>query len=156
MNKVIHSEWYPSEGLLTTTLTGVIQEEDIYDWEASLYRVAQFIPRNATFKALINLLYFEATDFTVHHQFRKVLPLFLSDYGYRIGYLDLFSEAIIELRNERNIQCVAVAVIHHNEFKMKDYNSRFGNKHEQYFADPAKANSWIENISAKSEWINHA
>jgi hypothetical protein len=91
----------------------------------------------------VNLFGFKAENFEVHKAYRNIIPLLLADFGYRIGYLDMFPEASVELRHYRGIRCVAMANVHQDATKMKDYQERFSNSHEQYFTDQETAVNWI-------------
>lgn len=146
MSKYYFSEWKPVDKLLITRLSGELNKEDIVAWEKSLSDAAKKIPANSEFKLLINLFGFKAANFEVHKEFRNIIPLFLAEYGYRIGYLDMFPEATIKLKNNRSIQCVAMANVHQDETKMKDYQVKFSNAHEQYFVDDKEALMWIQKL----------
>lgn len=143
MEKRISTRFFQKRQLLITRLCGVLNGQDICRWSASLENAFRKIPDNGKFKILVNLHGFRAADMETHKRFRTIMPALLADYGYRIGYLDMFPEANVELKNTRGIRCVAMANVHHEETKMNDYQARFGSDSEAYFTDPAKARNWI-------------
>lgn len=147
MEHTIMTEWYAGEQLLVTKLNGKMSRNDIEQWKSSLYAVIDTIPGNTNFKILIDLHGFEAENTEVHKEYRTIIPLLLADYGYRIGYLDMFPEATIELQNKKGIQCVAMANVHHNADKMLDYETRFSKPHEHYFTEPEVAMNWIKGVN---------
>ena len=77
---------------------------------------------------------------------RVIVPSTLDDYGFRVGYLGLFPEAQVTLRNTRGIQCVAAVHVHQDETKINNYDKQFGNSTERFFTDPHVAKKWIDAI----------
>jgi hypothetical protein len=146
MEKLIYTSWDATSKILVTTLRGKVNEEDVDSWEASLTNTLASIPDGTRFKILVNLHGFEAENMDVHKRYRTIMPLLLAQYGYRIGYLDMFPEAEIELHHTRGIRCIAMANVHHNADKMNDYQRRFANVHEHYFTEPEDAWNWITNV----------
>lgn len=149
MDNKVTTEWYAHEQLLITRLQGKITGNDVRRWQDSLQAVIETIPDNTKFKILVDLYGFEAENTEVHKEYRSIIPLLLADYGYRIGYLDMFPEATIELKSKRGIQCVAMANVHHNADKMLDYETRFSKLHEHYFTDPDAALQWIKSVTVE-------
>ena len=82
----------------------------------------------------------------VHKEMRKVIPYFLADYNFKAGYLNLFPEIIVPLKISRDIQCLAVAHVHHDSSKMEDYQKRFGSNLEKFFTEEQLAMMWIKNL----------
>lgn len=146
----IMTEWYANEQLLVTKLNGKMNSIDIERWKDSLHAVMDTIPGNTSFKILVDLHGFEAENTEVHKEYRAIIPLLLADYGYRIGYLDMFPEATAEMQNKRGVQCVAMANVHHNADKMLDYETRFSKPHEHYFTEPEAALNWIRQFGIKN------
>ena len=140
------TQWLANEQLVVTRLNGTISSSDVHSWKTSLHAVMNSIPENSRFKILVDLHGFEAENTEVHKEYRTVIPLLLAGYGYRIGYLDMFPEASIDLQYQRGIQCIAMANVHHNAEKMQDYETRFSKPHEHYFTDPDAALQWISTI----------
>lgn len=143
MEKIIGTEWQPQDNLIITRLSGLLNTEDIKAWETSLHEALAHIPDNTSFKILVNLHGFTAGHVDVHKQYRNIMPLLLAGYGYRIGYLDMFPEATVELTITRGITCKAMANVHQDETKMNDYEKRFSKAHERYFINSDEALSWI-------------
>lgn len=154
MEKVIYSEFRADLGILITRLGGLINSSDIICWENSLLEATANIPANTTFSMFVNLMGFKASNFAVHKQFRTIIPTLLSNYGYRIGYLDMFPEAEITLSNKRGIRCIAMANAHQDASKMLDYQTKFSNATEQYFTDEKAAWEWITNLPSAQQHIN--
>lgn len=149
MEKTVITEWHAKEQLVITRLNGKITSADISRWQQSLDAVFSIIPEDTSFKILVDLYNFEAENTDVHKEYRTTIPLLLAEYGYRIGYLEMFPEATVTLQNKRGIQCMAMANVHHNADKMLDYETRFSKPHEHYFTDPDAALKWIRNVDIK-------
>ena len=149
MEKIISTEWQPQDNLIITRLSGLLNREDIIAWEESLHEALGRIPDNTSFKILVDLHGFTAAHVDVHKQYRNIMPLLLASYGYRIGYLDMFPEANVELTVTRGIQCKAMANVHQDETKMVDYEKRFSKAYERYFTDFAAALNWIKLVSGQ-------
>jgi len=150
METTATTQWYQAEQLVVTKLSGKVNSNHVQQWKESLDAVFKNIPEHTSFKMLVDLHGFEAESTEVHKEYRSIIPLLLADYGYRIGYLDMFPEATVELRNIRGIQCVAMANVHHNADKMQDYETRFSKPHEHYFTDPDAAMNWIKEFNMKN------
>ncbi|QNA45939.1 hypothetical protein [Lacibacter sediminis] len=146
MEKIVKAEWQSGEKLVVARLSGIVNLEDIQNWKNSLYNVLNLLPDNSSFKMLVDLHGFEAENMETHKEYRTIIPLLLADYNYRIGYLDMFPEASVELKQTRGINCIAMANVHHNADKMLDYQTRFGNEHEHYFTESDAALAWIKNM----------
>lgn len=146
MEKIIESRFIPGDQLLVTRLSGILNEEDIVAWKASLEAALATVPDNGSFKILVNLHGFQAENYEVHKKYRVIIPLLLAGYGYRIGYLDMFPEADVVLRNTRGIRCLAMANVHHDNTKMEDYSRRFSGPAEAYFTVPGDALDWIQHL----------
>lgn len=146
MTKMTNSFWQPAEQLVTTRLSGLLDTADIQNWENTLIKTMEQVPDDIDIKMLVDLHGFKAENFEVHKQYRNIIPLLLARHGYRIGYLDMFPEANITLTTERGIRVVAMANVHQDETKMKDYQEKFSTPFEQYFTDPAAAHKWILSV----------
>lgn len=142
----MQNSWLPNEQLIVTRLSGKLGIEDIIEWEKDLLKTMEYIPDEMSFKILVDLSDFEAENMEAHKYFRNIIPQLLADYSYRIGYLNMFPEVSIQLTKKRDIECIAMANVHHNEEKMSDYQFRFSNQHEQYFTNTDKAMKWILSI----------
>lgn len=146
MTKIITSFWQPAEQMVTTRLSGLLDTADIQYWENTLIETMKQVPDNTDVKMLVDLHGFKAENFEVHKQYRNIIPLLLARHGYRIGYLDMFPEATITLSTERGIRAVAMANVHQDETKMKDYQEKFSKLFEQYFTDSTAALAWILSV----------
>lgn len=143
----MQTSWHPIERLIVTRLNGKVSINDIQAWERDLMKTMDSIPNNSSFKMMVDLSDFEAVNTEAHKYFRNIIPLLLADYHYRIGYLDMFPEASIQLSKKRGIECIAMVNVHHNEEKMTDYQLRFSNVREQYYTNRDKAMKWILSVT---------
>lgn len=148
MTKIKETKWYPEKRLVVTHISGNIEKSDIEQWENSFKNTLDKIEDYSTFKIFINMHGFKAVDIDTHKRFRTVIPTILADYGWKVGYLDLFVEETktMTYNNRRGIKCVGVAHSHQDETKMELYETRFSSNREHFFLDPAKARDWIENL----------
>jgi hypothetical protein len=147
MNTTSYSKWYSDQHLIITCLTGLLSLDEIIVWEKSLYMALSEIPHQNTFKILVNLHGFTAENFDAHKRFRTIIPAVLADYGWKVGYVNLFEEsAAITLTNHNGIQCVAAAHVHHDKSKIDKYSELFNSENEQFYTSPARAKTWIESI----------
>lgn len=149
--KTITTKWNPELRLLTTQISGDIEMDDVETWEQSLHDGLKHIEDNSQFKILVNLHEFNATDFDVHKRFRTIVPLTLAEYGWKVGYVNLFiKSALMPIRNTRGIQCVAAAHVHQDVSKIESYEAQFGKETEHFFANPKEAFEWIKNFEISS------
>ena len=146
--KVTETVWDPAKKLLTTTISGDIEEEDLENWERSLQKALTEIEANSTFRIFVNLHGFTAANISVHKKFRNIIPLTLAGYGWKVGYVDLFEEEAkaIQYFRTRGITCVGAAHSHHDATKMGLYETRFSRPNEHYFTDPEQAQTWLESL----------
>lgn len=146
--KIIQTRWYPEKRLIVTHISGDIAISDIELWEESFKGILDQIEDNTTFKIFVNMYGFKAVNIDAHKRFRGVVPLTLSSYGWKVGYIDLFEEEARTLiyTNTRGIQCVGAAHSHHDETKMDLYQTRFSSEREHFFIDPTLARHWIESL----------
>ena len=146
-NKRTNSQWLPEKKLLLTELSGKVTIHDIERWETSLYRALDKIEDGGVFKIFVDLVGFQAINIEAHKRYRDIIPLALAEYGWRVGYLNLFEEAAgLKLSNKRGVSCVGAAHAHHDATKIEKYQSMFGTEREQFFTDPAQAREWIEQL----------
>lgn len=144
--KFTESKWIPEQKLLITRLGGNVDLEDIKKWEGSLAEATGKIAPGSTFKAFINLYGFKAINLEAHKAMRNVVPLMLARYNFRAGYLDLFEDAIVDIRKTNGIACLAVAHVHNDVEKVKLYQERFEKDTERFFTDEAEGEKWIAGI----------
>lgn len=142
--KIAETEWLPEKKLINTHLSGDVDLADIEQWEQSLHAALDKIPDNSIFKILINLYGFKAVDFTVHKRYREIILLTLANYGWKVGYVDLFEEAAnMQFNYLRGIKCVGAAHVHQDASKIEKYESLFSRENERFFTDPQAAEKWI-------------
>lgn len=145
MGKIIYAAYHAKVQVLEIRLSDIVSFEDIETWKLVIRKAVAEIPDNSEIRVLVNLFGFKAENVEVHKAYRNIIPLLLADFGYRIGYLDLFPEASLELSNHRGIRCVAMANVHQDATKMSTYQERFSTAREQYFTDQEAAVDWIFN-----------
>jgi hypothetical protein len=144
---IAESFWSEQQNLIITRISGQATGEDVARWENSLLTALLQVPDNGVFKIMVDLHGFKAVNFEVHKQFRVIIPKTLADYNWRVGYLDLFPEAEIEVKQTRGIRCVAAVHVHHDESKIRTYDQNHSRYNERFFTDPVMARDWIENYN---------
>jgi hypothetical protein len=146
--KIIKTQWLPDKKLIVTQLSGDVCQTEIELWEQSLSESLEQIPNNKNFKILIDFYGFRAADLETHKRFRNIIPMTLSKFGWKVGYLKLFDGEADQLvcSNNRGIQCIAAAHCHQDIAKMELFETRYSKENEHYFHDPQKAIRWIEDI----------
>ncbi len=145
--KTVGSSWDAERRLLITRLQGKVHSEDIYRWETSLQCGLDRIEDNKTFKTILDLYGYEPDSIEVHKKMRTVAPLTLAMYGFRTALLDINDPIDFPIQKTRGISCVAVAHIHHEEFKMETYDQEIGRANERFFTDFNKAELWVNTIN---------
>ena len=141
---ITESFWKADQQLIVTRISGNATSDDVTRWEKSLIETLEKVPEGGVFKILVDLEVFKAVDFEVHKQFRVIVPKTLADYNWRVGYLDLFPEATLELKSTRGIRCVAAAHVHHDESKIKNYEQNHSRYNERFFTNRSLAREWID------------
>ena len=146
--KITETNWYPEKRLVVTHISGDLEKTDIEEWEKSFKETLEKIEDNSIFKIFINMYGFKAIDIDAHKRFREVVPLTLADYGWKVGYLNLFEEEekTMTYTTTRGIRCVGAAHSHQDETKMELYETKFSSEREHFFPDPTQAMLWIENL----------
>jgi hypothetical protein len=136
----------PRKRIVSTAISGDADPQTIQDWQNSFSTTLEQIPDNTAFRVFINLHGFKALDLDAHKQFRKIIPLTLARYGWKVGYIDLFPEQAneIAITSARGVRCVAAAHVHHDQTKMDLYETKFSRTNEHFFVDPVAARSWLE------------
>lgn len=144
----LESRWLAEKKLLMTRLCEEVDITSVVQWERSLVNKVEEIPDGNAFKIFIDLFGFKAVDLDTHKRFRSVIPVLLSQYNWRIGYLNLFEEANdLVLSSKRGVQCFGAAHVHQDETKIEKYQSMFGTDAERYFTNPAQAWNWINQLT---------
>lgn len=149
----IGTVWFPDTKTIDTQISGLVNVADVVAWEESLHKALNEIPSSGEFKIMIDLFGFKAKDLEAHKRFRTIIPLTLANYGWKVGYLDLFEEDEQRMRysNTRGIQCFAAAHAHQDETKMGLYERSYSKKNERYFTDPTEARSWLTQIKSSTK-----
>jgi hypothetical protein len=148
--KITETTWHPDEKLIITHLSGDVDLADVERWEESLKTAFEKIEDNGVFKIFVNLHGFKATDIEAHKRYRSIIPLMLADYGWKVGYVDLFDEAKdMSFKNLRGIRCVGAAHAHQDETKIEKYETNFGRENERFFTNPEVARQWIEALEIR-------
>lgn len=147
--KIAKTEWEPAARLIVTHISGDMDMEDVIGWENSLYEALNRVEDGGTFKIFINLHGFTALNLNAHKYFRTIVPLTLAEYGWKVGYVDMFGEeaAQLILSNKRGVRCVAAVHCHQDETKIGKYESLYSSTNEHFFTDPAKAEAWIRSVA---------
>ncbi|MES2765249.1 MAG: hypothetical protein V4642_05240 [Bacteroidota bacterium] len=142
--KIIKTEWHSDKKLIVTQLRGDVEMSDVERWETSFKNALGQIEDNGVFKIFVNLFGFKAADIEAHKRYRNIIPQTLADYGWKVGYVDLFEESKdMVFKNIRGIRCVGAAHVHQDETKIEKYETNFGRENERFFTDPEKADEWI-------------
>ncbi|MGV3666784.1 MAG: hypothetical protein ACO1NV_11665 [Leptospira bouyouniensis] len=142
-----YTKWEKDSNLITTRLTGPISEADATAWAKDLTQVLQALPEGTKFKIFVNFFGLNPSSVNAHKSYRNVMPLLLSEYGWRIGYLDLFEEANgLKITSEKGIQCYAAVHCHQDSYKIQEYEKRFGKENEHFYDDPIVSEEWIRNF----------
>ncbi|MGE8720740.1 hypothetical protein ACO2KH_05340 [Leptospira terpstrae] len=148
MNNDIYTKWEKESALIITRISGAVTETEVSEWKQSLEKAFAEIPSGTQFKIFVNLYGLNPASVSAHKAYRDIIPLLLSQYNWRIGYLDLFDEAKdLQLTSKNEIECLAAVHCHHDSYKINEYESRFGKDSEHFFDDPEKSESWIRNYS---------
>ena len=149
VNKIgnLSSKWFDSKKLLVTRISGRVNFSDVLKWENSLNQALLEIQDNDIFKIYVNLFGLKAKDVETHKKFRNIIPVTLSKYGWRVGYLDLFEEANdLKLSYTRGIRCLGAAHVHQDKSKINKYQFFFEKDNEAYFHNPILASKWINEL----------
>ncbi|MEI6089497.1 MAG: hypothetical protein WCR42_03520 [bacterium] len=147
--KIIKTQWFPDEGLIETHLSGDVGLTVLEQWEQSLNESLEQIPNDSSFKIFINFYGFRAADFNAHKRFRNIIPMTMSKYGWKVGYLNIFEGQTnhIVCSNTRGIQCIAAAHCHQDIAKMELFETKYSSENEHYFIDPQQAIEWLKGIN---------
>ncbi|CAG4990213.1 hypothetical protein DYBT9275_00479 [Dyadobacter sp. CECT 9275] len=146
--KITKTEWFAERNLVVTQISGELNKVEIEQWEHSLYYCLSKLKNSTEFKILINMYGFRAIDLEAHKFFRTIIPLTLAQYGWKVGYTDLFEADASGIRyfRYRGVQCIAAAHTHQDTGKMELYENRFSRENERFFSDPEEAARWINSF----------
>jgi hypothetical protein len=137
--KDFFTSWNPDGRLLVTRLSGNVNIDEIHQWRDSIDAALTLVAPGTAFKTFVNIHGFKATDFDAHKAFRTIIPTMLARYDFRVGYLNLFDNA--------------VAHSHHDTDKMHLYQTQCSRPNDQYFTDPAAAEYWIRSYQPEEQII---
>jgi hypothetical protein len=142
--KRYQTQWLADQKLIRTELSGDLEIEEIKLWQRSLLHELEKIEDHGVFKIFVDLHGFTAINLEAHKYFRTIIPVVLSQYGWKVGYVDLFDEAnLLSYTFTRGIRCVAAAHAHHDQGKIEKYEANYSRDDEHYFTDPELALNWI-------------
>ncbi|TGK82240.1 hypothetical protein EHQ24_13320 [Leptospira noumeaensis] len=148
MDKELYTRWDDKKNLITTRLSGLITETEVSQWKDGLEKTFTELPQGTKFKIFVNLHGFSPASMSAHKMYREIIPLLLSKYNWRIGYLDLFEEAKdLKLTSENGTECLAAVHCHHDSYKINEYEKKFGKDSEHFWDDPERSATWIESYS---------
>ena len=147
--KKLYSKWNSEDQIFYTRISGFIGYDELKIWEREMRQESQKIPENTHFKFLVDEQHYEFENIEVHKVKRNIMPKFLAEFGFTLSVLS--AEEKIELDkiisiNTKNIQCIAVAMVHHDEIKMKSLQDEFGQSNEKYLSNLGLANNWLDTI----------
>lgn len=145
-DSAVITEWDENKKSLITRFSGKPTITDVHQWRDELYNATQLLPDNTNFKMLIDLRGYtvDLVEKEIHFVQREVIPTFLSLHNFKVGYLALFEAEVAVKAGERNVNCVAVAHIHHECHKMEAYDQKFGRNNDRYFCDGEAAEQWLD------------
>lgn len=146
MEVIVQTRWDVAAGLLVTRLAGTCDLDDVRRWSASLDEAIAQMEDGSRFKLLSDLTGYEFAEVSAHREMRSVLPRKLAEHGFRTALLDLFEGVQITLREVRGISCAAYAHVHHDGWKMNDYELRLSRPIERFFSDRTAAEAWLRSI----------
>ena len=142
--KVIHSHWNSASKTLFTEYKGELDVEDVREWTESLQTALSKIPPGTLFKFLVDLSGFNPIDIKAHKAMRNIVPEILASHGMRPAFIDLFDEKPeMKITINNGITCRAFANVHHDKYKMEDYQKRIGRADQQFFTDLESAREWL-------------
>lgn len=146
--KLVNTTW-ADEKLIITQISGEVDQKDVEQWDQSLQHTLAQLEDNSTFKILVNLYGFKAGNIEAHKRFRTIISATLARFGWRVGYMDLFEEAMnLPITLTRGIRCTAAVHVHQDETKIALYEERFGHEREHFFTDPQVTKQWVHSIEA--------
>jgi hypothetical protein len=146
METLVESVWLPKSKILKTKLKGLIKMEDAIRWQKELDEVSLLIDR--PFKFLFDNYGYEPASLDVHKAWREFAPKLLGRHGLIQSLLP--EEAKIKVKNERIESkpiCFGMALVHHDEFKMKNIEQSYGNTNQRYGSDNVLALNWISRLT---------
>ncbi|MBD2072557.1 hypothetical protein H6F86_01225 [Phormidium sp. FACHB-592] len=145
MTEIMHTTWNPTEQILRTRISGVLNQEQVEAWEQSLEQMSRQIPKHLNFTMLVDIQGYEVSeqDKAVHQQQRVVIPTFLARHGFEVGFFRLFEVQNTIPPSPDRARCVAVAHVHHDCNKMALYNQNLGRSNERFFCQLSEAEAWL-------------
>lgn len=148
MAKKIESSWAPDRRLMVTQISGEINVADVKRWRESLQYALDQIPNNTPFKILVNMYGSCPVDINAHIQLNTTVPQLLSQYGWKVGSIDMFEDQAnaMSYTRKRGVYCYGAAHCHHDIFKMELCEIYYSSNNEHYFTDPGYAEQWISAI----------
>ncbi|MCF0069600.1 hypothetical protein LZD49_03900 [Dyadobacter sp. CY261] len=144
-SKVIRSDWRPADQLIVSQISGDLEMQDVIRWEKTLHDALDKVSDSGTFKIFVNLYGFTAANLETHKYFRNIIPLTLAEYGWKVGYVNMFPEEAEKLTvtRKRGVQCIAAAHCHQDAGKIEKYEQLYSSENEHFYTNPDLAFDWI-------------
>ena len=144
----IGSTWDAGRRVLETRLAGEVTHDDVRIWKEGLDREVARLVDGTRFKLLFDLRGFEAVDVEVHKAMREVVPRLLAAHGLRPAFIDLFDDGPeLAVTSARGIACTAFANVHHDDVKMRDYETRIAKHNQRFFSSRGAAEAWLDSLA---------
>lgn len=146
----IYSKWDQKNKLFYTRISGLIGFDEVNKWEAGMLKESQNIPSDTQFKFLVDEQNYQFKDIEVHKFKRDVMPKFLATFGFKLSVLSEEDKKILDesvTTNDKNIRCIAVAMVHHDKEKMQAIDHEFGQENEKYLSNMETAKNWLKNYT---------
>lgn len=136
-------EYDPTSETLSSRVTGILSMTDVTEWRDALYRGVARRPAGTVFRALTDIRGYEVADQdrSVHAEMRQVIPVFLAEHGFAVGFWRLYEAD--PPAPASSIRCRAVAHVHHDQEKADRYNELLATATERFFTDRAAAQEWL-------------
>jgi hypothetical protein len=133
----------PSVSTLTCALKGVLSEAEVDACSAALHAGTAELSPETEFRFFSDLYEYEVAeqDLAVHKRMREVVPVFLAEHGFALGFWRLY-EATPPLPSRMG-RCTRVAHAHRDAHKMDRYNELLASPMERFFSDPVEAHAWL-------------
>jgi len=146
----ICSKWNQENALFYTRISGLVGFAEVKKWETEMLKESQSIPKDTQFKFLVDERNYEFKDMEVHKFKRDVMPKFLAAFGFKLSVLSAEDKKVLDETvtiNDKNIQCIAVVMVHHDEEKMQAIDDEFGQNNEKYLSNIETAENWLKNFT---------
>ena len=144
----IYSKWDQEKEFFYTRISGLVGFNDVKTWEAEMLKESQKIPQNTQFKFLVDERDYQFKNIEVHKFKRDIMPKFLASFGFKLSVLSAEDIKALDetvVINNKNIQCIAIVMVHHDKEKMQALQDEFGQENEKYLSNVETAEGWLQN-----------